>query len=286
VCCDGTVADNDTDPVLLRSVAEGLASEAAEFVRRRRIEVFTDPRPNAAAAVRAKSTPTDPVTVVDTETERLLRDRLAELRPGEHILGEEQGGTTGGRDGLTWVLDPIDGTVNFVYGIETYAVSVAVQRNGASLAGAVANVPAGLLYSAALGHGAHVKRAGVTTPLRASAAVDLSMSLVGTGFSYSAEKRTVQAEVLAKMLPVVRDVRRMGSAALDLCMVAAGQLDAYYEDGVHVWDWAAAALIAAEAGASLRLPAADEGAGLIVAAAPGIAGALAEALRHSGALHP
>ncbi|HEY6646014.1 MAG TPA: inositol monophosphatase family protein, partial [Mycobacterium sp.] len=159
------MAENDDDPVLLRSLAEGLATEAAEFVRRRRVEVFGNPQPGAAAAVRAKSTPTDPVTVVDTETERLLRDRLAELRPGEHILGEEEGGSTGGRDGLTWVLDPIDGTVNFVYGIETYAVSVAVQRGGESLAGAVANVPVGALYSAALGHGARVERDGFTTPL-------------------------------------------------------------------------------------------------------------------------
>jgi myo-inositol-1(or 4)-monophosphatase len=109
------------------------------------------------------------------------------------------------------------------------------------------------------------------------------MSLLGTGFSYAPEHRVRQAEVLTKMLPVVRDVRRMGSCALDLCMVAAGQLDAYYEDGVHVWDWAAAALVAAEAGARLRLPPADGGAGLIVAAAPGIADALADALRSSGA---
>ena len=110
------------------------------------------------------------------------------------------------------------------------------------------------------------------------------MSLVGTGFSYAPEQRIRQAEILTRLLPVVRDVRRMGSCALDLCMVAAGRLDAYYEDGVHVWDWAAGALIAAEAGASLRLPPADGGAGLIVAAAPGIADALADALRHSGAL--
>jgi myo-inositol-1(or 4)-monophosphatase len=277
------VTENDTDPVLLRSVAERLATEAADFVRRRRVEVFGNPRPDTKAAVRAKSTPTDPVTVVDTETERLLRDRLAELRPGEHILGEEEGGSTGGREGLTWVLDPIDGTVNFVYGIQTYAVSVAVQRDGVSLAGAVANVPAGALHSAALGHGARVQRDGVAAPLASSSAVELSMSLVGTGFSYAPEQRTRQAENLTKLLPVVRDVRRMGSCALDLCMVAAGQLDAYYEDGVHVWDWAAGALIAAEAGAILRLPPADGGAGLIVAAAPGIAEALADALRHSGA---
>ncbi len=277
------MTENDTDPVRLRSVAERLASEAAEFVRRRRVEVFGDPHRDAGPMVRAKSTPTDPVTVVDTETERLLRDRLAELRPGEHILGEEEGGSTGGPDGLTWVLDPIDGTVNFMYGLETYAVSVGVQRDGSSLAGAVANVPTGALYSAALGHGAHIRRASATTPLAASPAVELSMSLLGTGFSYAPEQRVRQAEVLSKVLPIVRDVRRMGSCALDLCMVAAGQLDAYYEDGVHVWDWAAAALIAAEAGAILRLPPADGEPGLIVAAAPGIADALADVLRRSGA---
>jgi myo-inositol-1(or 4)-monophosphatase len=286
LCCDRSVTVNDTDPVLLRSVAERLATEAADFVRRRRTEVFgnSSPSRNAGSAVRAKSTPTDPVTVVDTETERLLRDRLAELRPGEHILGEEEGGPAGGLDGrLTWVLDPIDGTVNFVYGIETYAVSVAVQRDGASLAGAVANVPTGALYSAAVGHGAQVQRAGVTMSLRSSAAGELSMSLVGTGFSYDPEHRIRQAEILTKLLPAVRDVRRIGSCALDLCMVAGGHLDAYYEDGVHVWDWAAGALIAAEAGAALRLPEADGRAGLVVAAAPGIADALSDALSRSGA---
>ena len=278
--------DDEADPVLLRSVAEQLATEAAAFVRRRRAEVFGGaPRPRTTAhAVRAKSTPTDPVTVVDTETERLLRDRLAELRPGEHILGEEEGGSTAGDDGLTWVLDPIDGTVNFVYGIETYAVSVAVQRGGVSLAGAVTNVPTGALYSAALGRGANVRRADVTTPLRANTIDELSMSLVGTGFSYAPEQRIRQAEILTRMLPVVRDVRRMGSCALDLCMVAAGALDAYYEDGVHIWDWAAGALIAAEAGAKLLLPPVDGGAGVVVAAAPGIADALAGELGRSGAL--
>ena len=155
------MAENDTDPVLLRSVAEQLATEAAAFVRARRAEVFGESQ-DTAPAVRAKSTPTDPVTVVDTETEGLLRDRLAVLRPGEPVMGEEQGGSPGGGDGqLTWVLDPIDGTVNFVYGIETYAVSVAVQRDGASVAGAVANVPTGALYSAAVGHGARLRRAAL-----------------------------------------------------------------------------------------------------------------------------
>jgi myo-inositol-1(or 4)-monophosphatase len=232
--------------------------------------------------VRTKSTPTDPVTVVDTETERLLRDRLAVLRPGEHILGEEEGGTAAAGDGLTWVLDPIDGTVNFLYDIGAYAVSVAVQRDGTSVAGAVANVPTGELYSAALGAGARLQHAGVTTPLAVSGATDLSISLVATGFSYDPVRRKRQAEVLTTLLPAVRDVRRLGSCALDLCMVAAGRLDAYYEDGVHVWDWAAAALVAAEAGATLRLPPSDTSPGLIVASAPAIAGQLDETLRRSG----
>jgi myo-inositol-1(or 4)-monophosphatase len=281
------VTDIDSDPASLRAVAEGLAAEAAEFVRRRRTEVFGDaaePDP-AGSAVRAKSTPTDPVTVVDTETERLLRDRLAELRPGDPVLGEEGGGAARVEAGRPlWVLDPIDGTVNFVYGIEAYAVSVGVQIDGASVAGAVANVPTGELFSAAVGHGAHVRRAGVSTPLRCTAVDDLAMALVGTGFGYAREQRLRQAEVLARLLPDVRDVRRLGSCALDLCMVAGGRLDAYYEDGVHVWDWAAGALIAAEAGALLVLPPVEGGGSdLIVAAAPGIAAEFDAALRRVGA---
>jgi len=279
------VGHSDTDPVALRAVAEQLATEAADFVRRRRDEVFGATADSGSESkVRTKSTPTDPVTVVDTETERLLRNRLAELRPADHVLGEEEGGRPDTGDGrLTWVVDPIDGTVNFVYGIPAYAVSVAVQRDGRSVAGAVADVPSGAVYSAADGHGATVQRAGVRSPLRCSAATDLSMSLVGTGFSYAAERRARQAQVFTTVLPEVRDVRRIGSCALDLCMVAAGLLDGYYEDGVHVWDWAAAALIAQEAGAVLRLPPADTQPGAIMAAGPGIADALADLLRRAGA---
>lgn len=277
----------DSDPEGLRAVAEGLADEAAQYVRRRRTEVFGDAgdRDGAGSAVRAKSTPTDPVTVVDTETERLLRDRLAELRPGDPVLGEEGGGAVRVEPGRPlWVLDPIDGTVNFVYGIEAYAVSVGVQIDGTSVAGAVANVATGEVFSAAVGHGARVRRAGVSTPLRCTPVGELSMALVGTGFGYAREQRARQAAVLARLLPDIRDMRRLGSCALDLCMVAAGQLDAYYEDGVHVWDWAAGALIAAEAGARMVLPDVDGGGSdLIVAAAPGIAAEFDEALRRVGA---
>lgn len=285
MCCDGEVTD-DSDPDDLRAVAEQLATEALRFVRRRRDEVFGphSTQAEAAAAVRTKSTPTDPVTVVDTETERLLRDRLAELRPGDPIVGEEEGGSVVGHHGRpTWVLDPIDGTVNFVYGIEAYAVSVGVQIDGRSVAGAVANVPTGEVFSAALGAGAHLRRDGASIPLRCNAIDDVSMALVGTGFSYSPQRRRVQGEVMTRLLPLVRDVRRVGSCALDLCMVAAGRLDAYYEEGVNVWDWAAGALIAAEAGAVMLLPPVEEEGGLIVAAAPRIAEEFDGLLRRAGA---
>lgn len=273
-------------------MAESLATEAAAFVRRRRAEVFgAGSTVTGGGAVRSKSTPTDPVTVVDTETERLLRERLAELRPGDPILGEEGGGPADPAgtpaDAVTWVLDPIDGTVNFVYGIPAYAVSVGVQVAGVSVAGAVADVVGGQVYSAATGLGAHVSDGQGVRPLRCAAVDDLSMALLGTGFGYSRQRRATQAALLARLLPLVRDVRRIGSAALDLCMVAAGRLDAFYEHGLQPWDCAAGALIAAEAGARVSLPANDiEGAGLVLAAAPGIADELLAALDDIDGLDP
>ncbi|OMC34573.1 inositol monophosphatase [Mycobacterium sp. GA-1841] len=282
------MTDNRFDAPALRVVAEQLATEAAEFVLRRRAEVFGSAVNSDGSRVRddvrtirSKSTPTDPVTIVDTETERWLRERLAVLRPGEAILGEEEGGRQDGRRGLSWVIDPIDGTVNFVYGIPAYAVSVAVQYDGRSVAGAVADVAAGEVYSAALGHGAAVVRSGVRIPLRCSNAEDLSMALLGTGFAYDTLQRAEQAGVLAQILPAVRDIRRIGSCALDLCMVAAGRLDAYYEAGVQVWDWAAAALIAAEAGATVWVPSTSD-IEQVAASAPGIADALHDALAGAG----
>lgn len=287
----------DDDPAQLRSVAEKLAGEAAEFVRRRRAEVFGGRAASLSAAgsgaVRSKTTPTDPVTVVDTEAERLLRDRLAQLRLGDPILGEEGGGPAGAgaspAGAVTWVLDPIDGTVNFVYGIPAYAVSVGAQIDGVSVAGAVADVVGGRVYSAATGLGAHVSDERGTEPLRCAAVDDLSMALLGTGFGYSRRRRVSQAALVAQLLPVVRDVRRIGSAALDLCMVAAGRLDAFYEHGLQVWDRAAGALIAAEAGARVLVTEPDGpsgSAGLVVAAAPGIADELLAALDRFDGLGP
>jgi myo-inositol-1(or 4)-monophosphatase len=232
------------------------------------------------------------VTVVDTDTERLLRHRLAQLRPEDPVLGEEGGGPadeSGPDDEVTWVLDPIDGTVNFVYGIPAYAVSVAARVGGVSVAGAVADIVAGRVYTAGAGLGACVTDQRGTFPLRCTAVKDLSMALLGTGFGYSVQRRALQASLLARMLPAVRDVRRIGSAALDLCMVAAGRLDAYYEHGLKPWDHAAGALIAAEAGARVLLPGPEPWAGdngLTMAAAPGIAEELIAVLDGFGGLAP
>ncbi|HEY7054140.1 MAG TPA: inositol monophosphatase family protein [Mycobacterium sp.] len=270
------------DAAQLRAVAEQLATEAAQFVRVRRASIFGDGRAESdGATVHSKSTRTDPVTVVDTETEQLLRDRLSQLRPGEAVLGEEGGGPRQ-RDHLTWVLDPIDGTVNFMYAVPAYAVSVAAQVDGISVAGAVADVTGGRVYSAALGLGAHVVEAdGGLKALRCNTIDDPAMALVGTGFGYAPARRSAQAAVLSRVLPRVRDIRRVGSAALDLCMVAAGHLDAHYEHGLKIWDWAAGALIAAEAGAVVALPASE--AGLTLAAAPGIADALRDLVESAAA---
>ena len=288
MCCDVRVRRHDIDIAGLRTVAEDLAAEAAAFVRRRRAEVFGAGRADDGdAGLRSKSTRTDPVTVVDTETERLLRDRIEALRPGEQVLGEEGGGPRDpGTDSgaVTWVLDPIDGTVNFVYAIPVYAVSVAARVDGISVAGAVADVSAGRIYSAGLGFGAElIEVDGHRQSLRCNSIDDLSLALLGTGFAYTQQRRAAQAAILAELLPHVRDLRRIGSAALDLCMVAAGRLDAHYEHGLNVWDWAAGALIAAEAGARVHLPAQD-GPGAIVVAAPGVADALIGRLRDLGVL--
>ena len=197
-----------------------------------------------------KSTDTDVVTEADRAAERLVRRRLAELRPGEPVLGEEGGGSADDLSGVRWVIDPIDGTVNYLYGYPWYAVSLAVQVDGVSVAGAVVEPVSGRCWTAARGHGAELDG----SPLRVSAATRLDLALVSTGFAYEAGRRRRQALGVADLVGRVRDIRRCGSAALDLCAVAAGWVDGFFEHGLSRWDWAAGALIAAEAGAVIRLP--------------------------------
>lgn len=277
----------------LRSVAEEVAVEAASFVRKRRPEVFRSAggtgQAAAKGAVQAKSTPTDPVTVVDSESENLIRELLHQRRPGDAVLGEEGGGDAAASAGVRWVVDPIDGTVNFMYGIPAYAVSIAAQVDGESVAGAVIDVPGDVLYSAALGQGATVRHRGAAAaPIRCSDETELGHTLVATGFAYAADRRVKQGRFVAEILPRVRDIRRIGSSALDLCLVAAGQVDAQFEHGLNPWDWAAGSLIAREAGAVVRVPelTAAGAAHVTVAAAPGIAEQFLALLEQNGVLDP
>ena len=248
------VRDDQVQVEALRRVAEMLAREAGDLIRAGRLD--------DVSVAATKSSPQDVVTAMDLASEDLLRRRLAELRPDDGVLGEEREFVPG-RTGITWVVDPIDGTVNYLYGLPHYAVSVAVVaapgQAGAGaaptpatwtvLAGCVHAPALGWTYSAARGLGAW--RDGRRLD-RGPGPDNLADCLVGTGFGYRAQRRRAQSRVLAGLLGSVRDVRRLGSAALDLCAVADGLLDLYYERGLRPWDMAAGALIATEAGALVR----------------------------------
>ncbi len=213
-----------------------------------------------------KSSPTDVVTEMDRATEEMIRDVLLSARPDDAILGEE-GGAAQGRSQVRWVVDPIDGTVNYLYGRAEWAVSVAAEVDGEVVAGVVEVPVLGRTYTAVRGEGAY--RNG--EPISVADPVDLSMALVATGFGYATERRRKQAQVLGALLPKIRDIRRGGSAAIDLCTVAEGSVNAYYEQGVHPWDWGAGALIAEEAGARVAgLRGTPPNNAMLVAAPPGL----------------
>ncbi|HYV16336.1 MAG TPA: inositol monophosphatase family protein [Conexibacter sp.] len=223
----------------------------------------------APRGVATKSTDTDPVSEADLASERAIRTLLAERRPGDGVLGEEGGESTAAdsASGIRWVVDPLDGTVNYLYRYPQWSVSVACEDADGTLAGVVLDPLRGEEFAAtrsgpALVDGAPLVRA-------APAAEELARALVATGFGYDAAVRSRQAAVLARVLPHVRDVRRGGSAALDLAWTACGRHDAYYERGVQRWDIAAGALVCARAGLELRELAVREGepAGLLAAPA-------------------
>lgn len=257
--------------VTLRSVAVRVAGEAAALVAGLRADGVA-----GVGRVDTKSSETDAVTAADRASERLIRELLGRLRPGEPVLGEELGSDSasgGASGGVSWVVDPIDGTVNYLYGLPWYAVSVAAVHEGRPVAAGVVEPSSGRVWSAALGHGATLDG----RPLRVSDQHRLELALVGTGFAYSRERRVWQARLVGELVARTRDVRRGGSAVLELCGVAAGWLDGFVEHGLSPWDWSGASLIATEAGAVLRVPTADGsdpdgmGADVTVAATPGIA---------------
>lgn len=223
--------------VELLALAEKTAREAGVVVREKRDAV------NRMAVSATKSTPTDIVTESDTAAEALIRDRLLGARPADGMLGEEGGATTG-TSGVQWVVDPIDGTVNYLYGIPQYAISIAASVDGEPVAGVVHNPVSGETWTATRSGGAFLDG----TPISESGCDRLDRALVATGFGYDPARRARQADVLRAVIPEVRDVRRAGAASLDLCAVAMGRVDAYYERGLGPWDLAAGALIATEAG--------------------------------------
>ncbi|PRZ43655.1 myo-inositol-1(or 4)-monophosphatase [Antricoccus suffuscus] len=251
------------DPAAMRDLAVDLGVRAGRLIREGRAEGIRD--------VQTKTSDVDVVTAMDKACESFLIEELRVARPGDGVYGEEHG-ERASETGVRWIIDPIDGTVNYLYGIPDYAVSIACEIDGAVVAGAVVRPHSRAVYHAYAGGGAYRDN----VPLHGSTPASLAASLVATGFGYLAARREQQGALVAKVLGSVRDIRRIGSAALDICYAAEGRLDAYYEWGLHAWDFAAATLIAAEAGLTVRSPAHE--AGLLVVGAPAVADDLARLL--------
>jgi myo-inositol-1(or 4)-monophosphatase len=242
----------------LLAVAVGAARAAAELVgERSRGEV---------TVAATKSSDVDVVTEADRAAERLIRARIAAARPDDAVLGEE-GDDVAGTTGVRWVVDPIDGTVNYLYGLPQFAVSIAVEVDGEVVAGVVLNIATGVEFTAYVDEDGTIRSRRDGEPLRVRATAPMSQRLVGTGFGYDAGLRELQARALVRLIPQVRDIRRLGSCSLDLCHVAEGSLDGYVEEGVNLWDHAAGGLVAQGAGATVEVTT-GVGGGRLVLCAP------------------
>lgn len=251
------------DPAKLAALAAEVAHEVGSEVGRRR---------EAGFSWTTKSTSTDVVTEIDTWAENAVVEMIEAQRPDDGFLGEE-GVDRAGSTGVTWVIDPVDGTTNLLYGLAGFSVSIGVEINGEPVAGAVFDPIRDELFVASVGNGA-TRNGEAIVPTTLD---DLPSALVATGFSYSPDDRLEQARALSTVLPKVRDIRRNGGAALDFCAVACGRVDAYFERGIKPWDGAAGRVIAAEAGAVVEM---DH---MTMVATPGIADALRSLLVEAGA---
>jgi myo-inositol-1(or 4)-monophosphatase len=257
------------DPNELLAFAVPVVRSAADLARTMRAR--------GVGAVDTKSTPTDVVTAADRAVERHVIEVLHQSRPDDAVLGEETGqtGEMVAPGAVRWILDPIDGTVNYLYGLPQYAVSLAAEVDGRVVAGIVHNPATGDEWTATLGGGAW--RAG--RRLTGSGVTELGQTLVGTGFGYDPARRAHQAGVLAALLPRIRDIRRFGAASIDLCLAGEGAIDAYYEKGLNPWDYAAGGLVASEAGLLVTgLAGAPAGPGFVLAAPPAVHGPLHDEL--------
>lgn len=261
-----------TSPADLLAIAEPIAREVAA-----RLQASLA---GAGPAVSTKSTPTDLVTELDMWAEAYITERILAARPLDAILGEE-GANVAGTSEVTWCVDPIDGTVNFVHGIPGFCVSIAAQVGGASVAAVVASPLHDEVFTATLGGGAF--RNG--EPIHCAQPVSVERAVVATGFGYDPARRTRQAEVVTRVISQIADIRRFGAAAVDLCWVACGRVDAYWEVGLNPWDHAAGALIAREAGATVTGASAGSlpGEDFTLAAPPAIWADLARILAHADA---
>ncbi|MEX2658203.1 MAG: inositol monophosphatase family protein [Acidimicrobiales bacterium] len=259
----------------LTSLAVDLARGAGALLMEGRASI---PGLLAADEVATKTSSTDMVSEVDRASEQLLVGGIVASRPGDGILGEE-GADRESSTGVRWVIDPLDGTTNYLYGLAGFAVSIGVEHDGRGVVGVVLDPVHDELFAATVGRGATCNGAAISC----TGATDLAHALVGTGFGYRSEVRAEQAEILRHVLPRVRDIRRFGAAAVDLCAVACGRLDGYYERGLQPWDLAAGIVIAAEAGAVLTgAGGGPAGSSLTLAAGPGLHGTLRDALIDAG----
>lgn len=265
-------------------ISEELKAELLDVgmeAARQAAALLRDGRPADLAVAATKTSPIDVVTEMDIAAEKLITGILAERRPEDGLLGEE-GADTPGTSGVRWVVDPLDGTVNYLYGLPSWGVSVAAEYEGETVVGVVAAPMRGEVYHAVLGGGAWLGPAR----LACRPAAPLDQALVGTGFAYVQARRAHQADVAQRIIPLVRDIRRGGSAALDLCDVAAGRLDGYYERGLNPWDLAAGELIAREAGAVTGGRPGEQASGeLALAATPAVFASLQPLLEEAGAWH-
>ena len=242
-----------TDPAELRDLALATAREAGDLVLRLRAD--------GVEIAGTKSSEIDIVTRADQAAESLIKQRLLASRPDDGLLGEE-GDDLPGSSGVVWIVDPIDGTVNYLYGHPHFAVSIAAEVDGGVVVGVVVAPALALEYVATLGDGATCNG----RPIQPRATVPLAERLVATGFSYEQPARAREATYIARLLPRVRDLRRLGSCALDLCGVASGTLDAYVEEGPHIWDHAAGGLVVLEAGGILEVARSPGGKRLLICA--------------------
>ncbi len=273
------------DPTDLLELACRLAIIAGDDVQERREALGLGLVVGEGLGVETKSSSVDLVTEVDRAAETTIVRGLTDARPHDGVLGEEGAAVTG-TSGVRWIIDPIDGTTNFVYGIPSYSVSIAAEVDGIVVAGAVYDPAGEVLFAAARNRGAtrNGDPIACTSPRSSQGGSHLAQALVATGFGFVPDRRRGQAEVLVALLPQIRDIRRFGSAALDLCSVACGRVDAYFEKGLNHWDFAAGRLIASEAGAivgDLRGGPGDST--FLIAAAPHVFDPLREALRSAEA---